>query len=850
MRVASVVAALAVRSASADDVEVAVNAVAKEGLRLLEHQGGCWLLSALAKELTESDLSRSARSRVERFAETTGRDVARTLGRLAFPQNADALESLAAFYELLEVTEVSPDVLRGVFESLFTTSENNNPPPHAYRFAAKGLDLLSAVASRRSTRGCGAIETGSDTGAPVMNDFWLQILARAVAAVEASHQLTLEKKEDDREGAASELAMASAHLATGLSHPGGGYSYYLSSPSISSLALWDLALKCTSHPRRSIGLKALDAWLDLQDIPLKQRHPKLTQPTYRRLLDVLVTQCVERNDDEEECYDEDEEDAGESFREAAADVFVAAYASLRIDFVTCLHARLKKNLFEDLNLRDAEATVFAFGSAAKEICEDVKGRRFDWFGHMKVAVISCLGSALEFVNNSGSLVDTDFFLDFVCTASRAFGAFSSLIGGGDNTVVSHSARFLCAALGLAFQRNDRGLAETSSKAFRALCIAAPTELFQSSPDILLAAHTAAADFRALLNLAEEEEDFDEDVSLSEHRARVVEGTARVVLSAARNNTNDDQMMLRIAFEPSVNALKGAGHCRCAVVGSLILLETAARFTRDVEKLRGPLAAEAWPLLSHCHATFPRKRVVVDKALSFHLALVSASNNFQDQRAVIDAALQYYEAHRWTCALLTVSKGVEAICCDRHSKSDINAFVNGVLRRVASPGLLRPDNTNDNDDDRQLFETLKNCLLFCPEALDQATLRALWDLALLKLAHPSSGDAARAVANLISLLAKHDQAVGHQRAVDLLVATLATASSNARPALADALHAVVAIDVRQGTAYLQQLQTTNSTPQQFLEALASLIPEKPRFKALAVDLAKINAGEISIDAACL
>ena len=139
--------------------------------------------------------------------------------------------------------------------------------------------------------------------------------------------------------------------------------------------VWELALESCGHARRLVGVAALDAWLDLQDVAVAARHPDLGAPAFSRLLEIIVGRCEADETD----VDEDAEDALMQFREAAADVLVATYFLLREAYVTGVAGALTR-AFEAVArgelpaVRRAEAAFYALRVARKEVVADAKAR--------------------------------------------------------------------------------------------------------------------------------------------------------------------------------------------------------------------------------------------------------------------------------------------------------------------------------------------------------------------------------------------------------------------------------------------------------------------------------------------
>ena len=512
-RCATAVAALAVQSAS---FEWALS-------------GSALVLKALATEMLASDLSRQVKLE---FQHGIGLQIANTLEAHSF--DFDTLEALKAIYEVIDRTELSSQFLQRVCVLLSPQTEKE------WRLAAQALTLIAETLARRATNG---LPPAAETGP------FLDLLRQMNGLVDISRQLTLERHQ--LEASAAETTLAISKVAAALSHPSG-----LGVALSRTLSLWEVALKCTSHPRRSVALPVLDAWLDLQDIPLDARHPDLTQPTFRHLLDVLVTQCRQGA-----AYDEDDDDAALAFRDLSTDVLIATFISLDREFPELLTSRLRRAL-ESHDLSDADATLFALAAPSKTICDD---------GGSGDAVLLGIKTILEYLEQRQPR-------EILKTSARFIGSYAILLKGD---LLGRSLRVLCGALAF-----GGDIAVASGRAFRGLCVSSPATAWRYR-DVLQAAHHTA-------------------VRLDDDLNWVVEGVARVVAASSAGTTEEK---LRIAYEPSFEALKAA-ETDVQVSRALTLLETAARFTTG---LRRPLAQAAWPLLEHLCQASQNDEIVANSA---------------------------------------------------------------------------------------------------------------------------------------------------------------------------------------------------------------------------------------------
>ncbi|CAM9684349.1 unnamed protein product [Chrysoparadoxa australica] len=106
-------------------------------------------------------------------------------------------------------------------------------------------------------------------------------------------------------------------------------------------------LQCTGSHWLKVALLSLDFWLELQDVPVSERHPSLGHPVYVKLLDVLLAQCqYPQNFSSFDSYSEEHWDP-EAFRElregaqGVNDVHVVIYYLLRTHFFKHIMDRLK-----------------------------------------------------------------------------------------------------------------------------------------------------------------------------------------------------------------------------------------------------------------------------------------------------------------------------------------------------------------------------------------------------------------------------------------------------------------------------------------------------------------------------
>ena len=742
--------------------------------------------------------------------------------------------------------------------------------------------------------------------------------ARCRSLVDRSAELTRSGTLDG-EAAASECAKHVASVAAALSSSIHGAQLCL------SFGVWELALAATAHPRRSVGVVALDAWLDLQDVPVDQRHASLGAPTYRRVLDALVAQCAASRND----YDEDEADALHGFRESSQDVLVATYFLLRGEYSATL-GRALGNALQAVAAGDAaavalaESALFALRAAKREILADLaKAGKAAADPAVRDALETTLGFCM--CPAFGELFGAGRGFVFCCGAADLLGAFASLLSasadGAKPTLVAVAVRFLGGALD-ASRGKDEALATSCAAAVRSICVAHAKELWRDdgARAALVDAHANAVRRR-------------EDAPTLLAARHAVEGAVRVVAAASksvRGLETTDEAAVAVAFDPVLAALSAAvDRARAAgpddpgrfrgVADALGLVEVAANFA--TEKLRTLLGTRLWPLLGPCHEAPLRDDYdVVARALATHGAVALPRPSERSPPAAVgfasppssptspasarsaaalrhaselaDLSLRYFERGGWACALDALGATVEALAPPKQAYgpdgavggSDERAaleLLNGVATRAVVKGRDLLSSGAAGAHASQLFEFLKRYLLLCPAALfaPPQLLALVWDLSLahLEASDVSLGsDGAKENVVFLGHLAKKAEAapgafaapfvqanLGHLRArgaaaVRGLVAKLAgPAPSTLRPALAECLHAVcapapdLARDWLGGALADAALFDARTLPLEergrVHAALCGLLPEKPKFKALAVDLAKIACGEASVDA---
>ncbi|CAM9851993.1 unnamed protein product, partial [Phaeothamnion confervicola] len=149
------------------------------------------------------------------------------------------------------------------------------------------------------------------------------------------------------------------------------------------LALVEFLLACAGHPLKKLAILTMDFWLELQDVPVSERHPALGRPLYARLLTVLLRQCQYppgfdgwsnggggRDDDG---GGPDAEDAFRDLREGAQgvkDVLLVAYYLLRAEYLTTAlnAAQASPGQWQAL-----EVAMFAVTAVSKQIRDWLRG---------------------------------------------------------------------------------------------------------------------------------------------------------------------------------------------------------------------------------------------------------------------------------------------------------------------------------------------------------------------------------------------------------------------------------------------------------------------------------------------
>ncbi len=134
--------------------------------------------------------------------------------------------------------------------------------------------------------------------------------------------------------------------------------------------LIELYINIQQHPSQSVSITVLEFWLNLQDIPIVERHQDLAAPLFSKILDVIINRVAYPHSFT--TWDNEYELDSQQFlemRNLVEDVLISSYYLLRVNYVNQLfHAAL--NFSKEWNV--LEAVMFGFCSVSKEICSSVK----------------------------------------------------------------------------------------------------------------------------------------------------------------------------------------------------------------------------------------------------------------------------------------------------------------------------------------------------------------------------------------------------------------------------------------------------------------------------------------------
>jgi hypothetical protein len=601
--------------------------------------------------------------------------------------------------------------------------------------------------------------------------------------------------------------------------------------------VWDLALTCVEHPSRRIGAQALDAFLVLQDIPVAQRHPALTRDAFARLLVSITRSCSHSTDD-----DEDPEDALFQFRAVAADVLVATYFLLREVYMRTIADELKSALValtEGGSPERAEAALYVLRVARREVCSDLKGRP-----DVAASARESVGAVLQFAEHPafGALFQSGRGFVLCAGACDLLGAFAPAL----QTQAPNAVTFLSGVITHS-QNRDRRVASAAGQALCRVC-SSHSKVVWSAPDALRDAITAVS------------------MTGDESACSVVEGVARaashVSVDVSAKTCAPLVDGLKVCVEAAINAVDVDAKVRAfkRVVHALQLCDTCASFAPP--QLRRQLAVQIMPILSACHAPpLALDEIVVGSALRCHAsATLKEDPSVEDAQQLANVALVYWEAHAWAASLEALAKVVDA-CAGRAEGA---ALLSTVAQRVVAAAARHATPSSE------MFSLLVRLCALAPSTLSAPSefCGALWAFCIRCLGAADAGGAAgRAAANLLGALAKratqdeaHRSQLGAHGAAacrEAIRVLAGPAPSQLRPALSECLHAVAAaapssnavawLGDALGDDALFDAKLPVGERRRVHAALCALVAQKPRFKALVVDLAKISNGETSLDA---
>jgi hypothetical protein len=212
---------------------------------------------------------------------------------------------------------------------------------------------------------------------------------------------------------------------------------FLCRPDRFQASIFDLLLMFLRQKPRKLASITFDIWCNLDDIPVRERHPFLTgagdrargASIYTQVLEVLVLQCMHHPEDME---DDDCEDI-DSFRDGRQgiqEVFIACYVANSMAFLETLNAALAASSCLDSDggagatagagfARSAslEAVLHAMHLVMGDVQESVKNRSQDPAGYQPVlAFIQAVTQGVfDLVSKSESNAHTHILLGTACT---------------------------------------------------------------------------------------------------------------------------------------------------------------------------------------------------------------------------------------------------------------------------------------------------------------------------------------------------------------------------------------------------------------------------------------------------
>ena len=239
----------------------------------------------------------------------------------------------------------------------------------------------------------------------------------------------------------------------------------LASPQTFNQEIFDLLLLFAAFKPRKIGSITFDAWLALQELPVVERHPYVTQEVFYKVLGVVMEQCTYPHSWENSC---DEEDFL-SFRDTSGsvqEVLLGCFYALQDAFFLLLEERLSSvsQLPIEGSWNSLESVLFTLHA----VMDAIKGAVNSEGGTIP---LQFLLNALQLV--LGIPMQCIEKCELASSACKFIGSLTFLLtGAGSATIKTSPFRDLFApSLEYVFHAIENGVAtKAAAKAIYQLCI--------------------------------------------------------------------------------------------------------------------------------------------------------------------------------------------------------------------------------------------------------------------------------------------------------------------------------------------------------------------------------------------
>lgn len=549
----------------------------------------------------------------------------------------------------------------------------------------------------------------------------------------------------------------------------------------SALRLVGLLLDCARDPRVQLGSLVLDSWLELQDIPVAERHPFMGAELYKGVLHATLHQlaypaaprpsgadggaapsalraafaALERS---EGVVDED---ALLQLREGpsgACDVLITCYYVLRADFFS---EGMRFCRERGMAWQAAEAVLFAASAVSKECGAWLRRREkrarsnslparnaaappltprevrdMDrTLEHVLRLLSGVLGAGLSLPPPAGDasaalLLNATAHPLMLKQSCRLLGAYHALLlrepANCGLCMLLPALRFLVAAV------RHAPAAESAARALRMVCAGCAEEICADSGALEVIAGALPELPAAMAGQRAE----DAEAAL----LQVVEAVTRV--AAAMGNTAAASALLARLLEPAADALRGAPEPQAAACA----LRLVAQFVRFCDAPSGgggatyavaPLEG-LWPLLNGaCESLAAHDEVLEALCEVYSKVLLSLRGVAQALlESILDRSVRLFESRSLCAALKPLGTAMEVFGAD---EAYLEGFANLLAGVVASATRAVDSNSvRDLALLRELFRLLHRAAVFCPRAVaaDAATLARAMYLAAGLIATPN------------------------------------------------------------------------------------------------------------------